>query len=91
MCTDINLILMTWNVQGGLKNRIKRELIIEKILEHQGVGVLAIQEPGDLMAEDIQDIRTNMMRRCGNIKILYQKNKYKIWRNNDDTNWYMDT
>ena len=63
---------MSWNVQGGLKHRIKRELVIEEIVNNKA-DIIAIQEPGDLSAEEIGEIRILMTRKWNTVKVIYQK------------------
>ena len=69
---EVDLKILSWNIQGGLKNKIKRELIMEAIIERDA-GIIMLQEPGDLQMEDIQDIKTIMTRICGKAKIIYQR------------------
>lgn len=70
--TKNDLTLMSWNVQGGLKDAIKRDLILEK-MERTEASIFLLQEPGRLDMRQLQLIKMEIVRILGKIKIIYEK------------------
>ena len=73
---EVNMKMVTWNIQGALKNRVKRELVVEHII-NQGIDIILLQEPGDLTMEEIQEIKLLFQRQVGQVKIIYQKTRLR--------------
>ena len=73
---EVNMKMVTWNIQGALKNRMKRELVVEHII-NQGIDIILLQEPGDLTMEEIQEIKLLFQRQVGQVKIIYQKTRLR--------------
>lgn len=73
---EVDLKILSWNIRGSMANKIKRELMVEYLINTEA-GVILIQEPGDLTMEEIQEIRILFQRTIGQVKIIYQKTKMK--------------
>lgn len=71
-----DLKIISWNVGGAIANMIKKELVVEFII-NLGSGVVMVQEPGDLTNEEIQELKMIFQRSVGQVKIVYQRTKMR--------------
>lgn len=69
---EVNMKIMSWNVQGALKSMVKRELVVEHIIK-QDTDIVLLQEPGDITIEELQEIKILFQRQVGQVKIIFKK------------------
>lgn len=73
----VNMKIMSWNIQGALKNMMKRELVVEHITK-QGADIVFNQEPGDITMEELQEAKILFQRQIGTVKIIYQRTRSRF-------------
>ena len=64
--------ILSWNIQGGFKDIMRRELIVEMIRD-TSANIVMIQEPGSLDQDTMAHIRRILRLTFGEIKVIYQR------------------
>jgi exonuclease III len=66
------MTILSWNIQGGFKDLMCREMIVEFIRDTKA-DIILIQEPGTLDQDNITHLRRILKMTFGEVKIIYQR------------------